>query len=202
MTEPGTRRRLDVGLEYTACSDEHLAAAFLDGDLAAFEVLVTRYSRPLINFAYRFLGNADDANDVAQLVFLQAYTHLGQVRLDLPLRPWLYQVARNKAIDHLRGRRQVVFSDLTPDADDLNPADIADDQPLPEALSEHADLQRILGDAIQQLAPKYRQVVAMRYTSDLTFREIGEALDLPENTVKTLFQRAKAQLRALLVEML
>ncbi|MCS7001919.1 MAG: sigma-70 family RNA polymerase sigma factor [Dehalococcoidia bacterium] len=184
-------------------SDEALVREFLRGDLVAYEALVARYSRPLFNFAYRFVGDYDDANDIAQAVLVQAYTHLHRLRDDQPVRPWLFHVARNKAIDVLRARRQLRFSDLTVDDDDLSPVDhVADDQPLPEALLEHADLQRVLGEAIRRLPPKYRQVVALRYTSDLTFREMGEALNLPENTVKTLFQRAKTRLRELLVDQL
>jgi RNA polymerase sigma-70 factor (ECF subfamily) len=189
-------------VEYAAYSDESLAAAFLSGDTSAFEALVTRYSRPIYNFAYRFVGNADDANDVAQTVFLQVFTHLHNARLDQSLKPWLFQIARNKAIDVLRARRQTVFSELVYDEDDLSPVEqIPDREPLPDAITEHADLQRILGEAIQCLPPKYREVVAMRYATDLTFKEMGDALGLPENTVKTLFQRAKSRLREALADL-
>lgn len=189
-------------VEYAALSDETLATSFVAGDQAAFEALVTRYARPLYNFAFRFVGNGDDANDVAQSTFLQAYTHLARVRLDQALKPWLFQVARNKAIDVLRARRQVVFSQLERDEEDLSPIEqIPDREPLPEDLTERADLQRILAEAIGGLAPKYREVVALRYTTDLTFKEMGDALGLPENTVKTLFQRAKVRLRAALDEL-
>lgn len=183
-------------MDYSLLTDEELARRFVAGDLTAYETLVERYSRPIFNFVYRFIGNYDDANDLSQLVFLQAYTHLERARLDQPLRPWLYQIARNKAIDLLRSRNQIRFSDLKVDEDDLSPVDlVADESPLPEAVVEQKDLQRVLAEAISALPAKYREVVAMRYGSDLTFREIGDSLDLPENTVKTLFQRAKALLR-------
>ncbi|MCS6800919.1 MAG: sigma-70 family RNA polymerase sigma factor [Chloroflexota bacterium] len=186
-------------VDYAALSDETLAANFLAGDLDAFEALVVRYSRPLYNFAFRFVGNADDAKDVAQATFLQLYTHLASARLDQTLRPWLFQIARNKAIDLLRARRQLLFSDLEHAGEEDAPLDLVPDEaPLPEAIVERADLQRLLSDAITRLPQKYREVVALRYTTDLTFKEMGEALGMPENTVKTLFQRAKVRLRRLL----
>ncbi|GIW05826.1 MAG: RNA polymerase sigma factor [Dehalococcoidia bacterium] len=202
MGRPNKAAGAGGAVEYATLSDETLAANFLAGDVSAFEALVVRYSRPIYNFAFRFVGNADDANDVAQATFLQLYTHLASVRLDQALRPWLFQIARNKAIDVLRARRQVLFSDLDREDDDLSAVEqVPDREPLPESIVEHADLQRILGEAIACLPPKYREVVALRYTSDLTFKEMGEALGLPENTVKTLFQRAKSRLRVLLTEL-
>ena len=202
IERPSVARWAGGALEYGTLSDETLAANFLAGDVAAFEALVVRYSRPIYNFAYRVVGNPDDANDVAQATFLQLFTHLAGVRLDQSLRPWLFQIARNKAIDVLRSRRQVVFSDVSRDDEDCPLVEQAPDvAPLPEAIVEHADLQRILGEAIACLPPKYRVVVALRYTTDLTFKEMGEALGIPENTVKTLFQRAKTRLRAILGEL-
>lgn len=186
-------------VDYAALSDESLAANFLAGDLNAFETLVLRYSRPIYNFAFRFVGNAADAEDIAQSTFLQVYTHLASARLDEALRPWLFQIARNKAIDTLRARRQLVFADLDRHDDELAfLEDIADPAPLPDALAERSDLQRLLSEAIDSLPVKYREVVALRYTTDLTFKEMSEALGLPENTVKTLFQRAKGHLRKIL----
>jgi len=91
----------------------------------------------------------------------------------------------------------VPFSQLTVASEDLDSEvdRLADPDPLPEELAERSDLRALLEAAIASLAPNYRAVVALRYSSDLTFAEIGQALNLPENTAKTLFQRAKAQLR-------
>ena len=175
-------------------SDEVLAERAARGDQRAFAALVERYQRPLLNFAYRMLGDADEAADAAQQAFVQAYTHLPRARLDLPFRPWLYRIARNQCLDRIRDRRGTPFSALADEEDDQL-ASVPDETPLPEEIVERADLQRLLVEAIGVLPEQYRAVVAMRYTTDLTFAEIGTALDLPENTVKTFFQRAKALMR-------
>jgi RNA polymerase sigma-70 factor (ECF subfamily) len=182
--------------------DEELVRAFLAGDVAAFEELVRRYSRPIYNFTLRMLGNREDADDVAQDVFVQVYRALPRSRTDLPFKPWLYTVARNKCLDFLKRRRPLSFSDVDADEEDGEgiAAMIADPAPLPEELAERVDLQRLLGAAIQELPPRYREVVALRYAAELSFEEISVALGIPENTAKTHFHRAKTLLRAHLVE--
>ncbi len=187
----------------TAATDESLAGRCQEGDDAAFEELVARYHRPLYHFAYRLLGRAEDAEDATQDTFIQVYRALPTARLDAPLRAWLYRIARNRCLDILKRRRLVPFADLpaADEAEGVGGPEIADANPLPEELAERADLQRLLGEAIAALAPPYREVVALRYTSDLQLGEIGEVLGVPENTVKTRFQRAKAALRVALREL-
>ncbi|HEY3081580.1 MAG TPA: sigma-70 family RNA polymerase sigma factor [Chloroflexota bacterium] len=184
--------------------DEPLAARAAAGDASAFEELVRRYQSSLLNFCYRMLGDPDDAADAAQQSLVQAYLHLPRTRLDLPFRPWLYRIARNQCLDRLRARRTVGLPEPgDDDEDDRAPgALLADPTPLPEELAERRDLQRLLGEAIGSLPERYRAVVALRYVTDLTFAEIGQSLGLPENTVKTFFQRAKALLRDYLRERL
>ena len=187
--------------EAAACppaqSDEQLANRFLAGEIAAFEELVRRYSRPIFTFAYRMLGSQADADDLAQDVFVQVYKSLPQARADLPFKPWLYVIARNKCLDFVKRKRPLLFADVDGDDEDGGgiAARVQDDQPLPDELAERADLQRLLHEAVAALPVKYRQVVALRYAADLSFAEIAAALSLPENTVKTHFHRAKALLR-------
>ncbi len=187
-----------------ARGDEQLVAAFLAGDVTAYEELVQRYSRPIFNFVYRMLGSYADADDVAQDVFVQIYKSLPSARTDLPFKPWLYVIARNKCLDFVKRKRPVLFSDVDGSADEGGSIAerVQDTEPLPEELAERADLQRILGEAVLALPERYRQVVALRYTGELSFAEIAEALALPENTVKTHFHRAKKLLRDRLLDLL
>ena len=180
----------------TTAADEVLAERFQRGDALAFEELVARYHRPLYHFAYRLLGGAEDAEDATQDTLIQVYHALPAARLDLPLRPWIYRIARNRCLDLLKRRRTVAFSALLADeTGDPFQLDVADTSPLPDELAERADFQRVLGEAIARLPPPYREVVALRYAGDLGFAEIAAVLSMPENTVKTRFQRAKAALR-------
>ena len=179
-------------------SDEQLARQARDGSDAAFAALVERHQSAAFNFAYRYLGDYDEAADAAQNGFVQLFLSLPTLDLDRPIRPWLFRTIRNRAIDSIRQRRTVPLSARDPEADDAiaSPdAMLADPDPLPDALVERADLQQLLSAAIRRLPDRYRDVVALRYTTDMTFGEMADALGVPENTARIHFHRAKALLR-------
>src|SRR6266566_3125690 len=183
-------------------TDGDLAQQTLAGNPYAFEDLVKRYSTPLFNFIYRFLGDYDQACDILQHVFIQLHGSLNTLRTDKPLKAWLFQVARNRCLDELRRKRVIHFSELESvnDDEELSPlAAIPDNGPLPEELAEQSDLQQHLHNAIQTLPIKFRSVVLLRYAAQLSFSEIGQALNMPEATAKTYFQRAKPLLRTALI---
>lgn len=175
----------------------------LAGDQSAFEQLVQRYNTPLFNFICHLLGDYDMACDVAQQVFLQLYISMPTLRTGEPLKAWLFQVARNRCLDELRRKRSIHFSELEGNGDDedLSPLNIMPDtQPLPDEMAERSDLQSALRVAIDALPPKFRSVVLLRYTSQLSFSEIGKTLRMPEATAKTYFQRARPLLRVALAD--
>jgi RNA polymerase sigma factor (sigma-70 family) len=192
-------------VDMSVLSDALLAQQALAGDQQAFEIMVRRYSTPLFNFICRFLGDYDQACDVLQQVFMRFYTTLPRLGTGEPFKPWLFQVARNCCVDELRRRRRyaIQFSQLETENSEgelsfLN--EIPDTSPLPEDLAERHDLQQVLNRAIQSLPPKFRAVVLLRYTSQLSFSEIGRTLNMPEATAKTYFHRAKVLLRKILSE--
>src|SRR6266699_3281027 len=123
-------------------------------------------------------------------------------RYSEPLKPWLFQVARNRCLDDIRQRnrrRTTHFSELesSNDEEELpSLVSIPDSSPQPEELAERHDLQQRLHQAIQALPPKFRAVVFLRYAGQLSFSEIAEALNMPTATAKTYFQRAKPMLCA------
>ncbi|MEO7021904.1 MAG: sigma-70 family RNA polymerase sigma factor [Ktedonobacteraceae bacterium] len=186
-------------------TDGVLAQQTLAGDQVAFEKLVQRYSTSLFNFISRFLNDYDAASDILQQVFTQLYISLPNLRTGEPLKAWLFQVARNRCLDELRRKRVIHFSELQSfnEDEDLSPlAIIPDNSPLPEDVAEHHDLQHILQEAIAALPPKFRAVVLLRYSAQLSFSEIGHTLHMPEATAKTYFQRAKPLLRTMLTQQL
>jgi RNA polymerase sigma factor (sigma-70 family) len=196
-------QELITSVDMTAFSDAYLAQQALAGDQRAFEIMVRRYSTPLFNFICHFLGDYDQACDVLQQVFMRFFTSLPKLGTGVPFKPWLFQVARNCCVDELRRRRRyaIQFSQLESENDEndisfLN--EIPDGGPLPEDLAERHDLQQVLHRAIESLPPKFRAVVMLRYTSQLSFAEIGRTLNMPEATAKTYFHRAKILLRKML----
>lgn len=191
-----------INIEHQEMSDGVLAQQALAGQQWAFEVLVHRYSTSLFSFIYHFLGDYDQACDILQQVFLQLFLSLSSLHIGEPLKPWLFQVARNRCLDDIRQRnrrRNVHFSELesSSDEDELpSLVNIPDNSPLPEELAERADLQQRLRQAILELPPKFRAVVYLRYAAQLSFAEIAQTLNMPTATAKTYFQRAKPLLSA------
>lgn len=186
-------------------TDGLLAKHALAGDEDAYALLVQRYNSALFNFICRFLNDYDAASDILQQVFLQLYLSLPKLRTGEPLKAWLFQVARNRCVDELRRKHAIHFSELqvSTDEEDLSPlATIPDPDPLPEEVADQHDLQETLQQAIDTLPVKYRSVVLLRYTVQMSFAEIGQTLQMPEATVKTYFQRSKPLLRAALTEQL
>jgi RNA polymerase sigma-70 factor (ECF subfamily) len=179
-------------------TDAILAKQVLDGDQEAFASLVRRYEAPLFNFICHFLSDYDQACDVLQLVFIRLYTALPKLGTGEPFKAWLFQVARNCCVDELRRKHRcaVHFSQLENSEGELiGLCDLPDPRPLPEDVVERRDLQAQLQGAIGTLPPKFRSVVILRYSSQMSFAEIGQALSMPEATAKTYFHRAKVLLR-------
>lgn len=192
------RERITTSTQNTELTDGLLVKQTLSGDQRAFEVLVKRYNTPIFNFICHLLNDYDLACDVSQQVFTQLYISMPTLRTGEPLKAWLFQVARNRCLDELRRKRAIHFSEMesSHDEEDLSPlAIIPDSGPLPDELAERSDLKEKLHAAIDALPPKFRMVVLLRYTSQLSFSEIGKTLSMPEATAKTYFQRARPLLR-------
>jgi RNA polymerase sigma-70 factor (ECF subfamily) len=179
-------------------TDGALIELILAGEQNVFETLVSRYQHSLFSFLCHFLRNSELAADVLQDVFVKLYTSLPTLHTDQPLKPWLFQVARNRALDELRRKHPLSFSQLevVEEEDEVSPIEILPDRdPLPEELAENHELEQALQNAIEALPAKFRQVVLLRYVGQLRFKEISSVLHMPEATVKTYFQRARPLLK-------
>lgn len=161
------------------------------GRPAAFTALMECYQRRLYNYCYRMVGNADDASDTTQEAFLRAYRNLGSFRLGEPFSPWLYRIAHNVCIDHLRRRPNTLSLDV-----EMNEGrDPADKGGGPEASAEEAETRQLINATIADLPEKYRAVMLLRHGQGMSLDEIAEALGLPLNTVKVHLHRAREQMR-------
>ena len=181
--------------------DGVLVELSLAGDQAAFESLVNRYQYQIANYIWRLLKDQDQVHDILQHVYLRLYLSLPTLLRGVSLKAWLFQVAHHRCLDELRkrGRRpEVCFSIIEwQDGDDgMSPLEaIVDHEPLPEEIIESSEQRAALQRVLNALPPKFRSVVLMHCFRQLTFGEIGRALNMPESTVKTYFYRALPRLR-------
>ena len=174
-------------------SDEALIARCRLGDGPAFTVLVGRYERPVYNAAYRVLGNADDAADITQVVFLRIAERLDEYDARFKFFSWIYRIALNEALNLLRrqGREEPLEDDE--DLPDGNHAD-------PEWRAEQAERSVRVQGALMKLKAEDRMLLVLRHYSECSYREIGEALGLDEKTVKSRLFEARQRMRGLLKE--
>lgn len=172
--------------------DADLVSAAAGGDLDAFEALVRRYEARIVTFVQALTGNAADAEDVAQEVFVRAHRALGRFRGDSLFRTWLYTIAGNAARSHYaaRARRQPVWEDSGADATlAFDPPDPAPD--VETTLGRRQAIERALAELPEDL----RTAVLLRDVHGLEYKEIAEAMNIPMGTVESRIFRGRQRLR-------
>lgn len=180
-------------------ADDVLVQQARIGDHGAFEVLVDRYSALLLRLISHLVRDEHLAHDILQYVFLQLYRSLPTLQAGGTLKGWVCQVARHRCFDELRRKQPVFFSEVAPvpGGDEFSPLLLLPDPHLlPEEQIEQDEIRVLLLEAIETLPAPARTVVLLRYTHQLSFREIGQELGVPAATAKTYFHRAKEPLRA------
>ena len=181
--------------------DASLAAAVIKGDGDSFAALVDRYMPMVYKFVYRYVGNADAANDIVQDVFIKVWKNIRKFDPQKNFKTWLLTIAKNTALDAVKKKKAVLFSKIEEGETDLDSflAPYVDGPDLPDELLAKKQTKDDLEQVLQQLSPSYRSVLLLRYTEHLKFREIADTLQEPIDTIKSKHRRALIQLRKLLV---
>jgi len=174
--------------------DQALVEGCRNGDRAAFAALVVRYQQPIYNAAYRVLGNAEDAADIAQAVFLKVAEKLEEYDPRFKFFSWLYRIAINESLNLLRrnGREEPLDEEMDiPGADSANP----------EWQLGEAQVSRRVQGALMRMRAEDRVMIALRHFSECSYREIAAILELDERTVKSRLYEARSRLRGLLQDL-
>ena len=184
--------------------DADVVALAQRGQEAAFRELIRRFERPVYSLIYRMVRDAAAAEDLAQDAFIKVLNHLDRYRPEFKFSSWLFKIANNVAIDHLRRRQPDLRSiDGSPDATtaeaiEATSIELADDGESPLDALTARELGAAIEAAIGRLRPEYRQCILLRHVEGRSYEEIAATLDLPLGTVKTYIHRARIQLRDLL----
>ncbi len=189
--------------------DKNLISQYLKGEEKALEILIQRYLKQVYGFAYRYAGNSQEAEDITQEVFVKVWRNLKKFDKQKSFKTWIFSIAKNTAIDFLKksrsalgGKKTIQFADFDNENGENTLAEkFADSSPLPNEVSELKDLTRVFAKAVNKLLPKYRKVLFLRHSDDLTFREIAEQTGEPLNTVKSRHRRGLVMLKKLLAEL-
>lgn len=186
----------------SSCSDEDLLIRFCKGQKEAFGILVRRYERELFGYLRRYLGDCSLAEDVFQNTFLQLYVKSNQYEAGRPVRPWLYTIATNQAIDALRrnGRHQAVsldqFREEAADGDVHSLLETLEGRgPGPLDLAQGQERRERVRASVDRLPDFLRQVLVLAYYQGLKYREIADILGIPVGTVKSRLHAALVKLQ-------
>src|SRR5215831_9309399 len=180
-------------------ADIELVQTAVKGREASFEELVRRYQRPIAAYVYRMVGDYDAALDLTQEVFIKVYNSLSRYRSEFKFSTWIYKIAHNAAIDHLRRhavREQVLAGGVEGEPREVT---IESRRLTPEQESEQKELRSEIESVVQLLPPAYRELIVLRHSQDLSYDEIAEVTGLPLGTVKNRLFRAREAMRDLLV---
>jgi len=186
-------------------SDESLMLRYRDGDVRAFELLVTRHRKALFNFILRFVRDTAQAEDVTQETFLRLVKGADAYERQAKFTTWLYTIARNLCVDaSRRGKHRKAASLDAPIGDEDGSATlldlVADGGAAVDRQAQSRELAVRLRQAIEALPDEQREIFLLREVADLQFNEIANVVGCPENTVKSRMRYALEKLREALEE--
>lgn len=190
--------------DFNTHEEEALIAACKEGDSAAFGELISKYERLVYATVSLKLGNSTDALDVSQEVFIKLWRYIGKYRGDCRFSTWVYRIAVNASLDFLR-RAKSNPSDPLPvftDGDgDETAVEIADENaPSPEGHAEKNEQIAAVREAIAMLSSEQREIITLRDIEGYSYDEISEMLGLEIGTVKSRLNRARGNLREILID--
>lgn len=154
------------------------------GDEAAFVAIYEHYSAAIHRFAYRLLGNQEQADDVTQDTFIRAYEHIGRLAEDANLSAWLYRIAANSCQDVLRRRRRIAWVPMLEDED--KDSEFTTEDFVPQVIEAHA-IQRVLAE----MPPPLATCLVLRSVEGFSCEEIAEIMNIPKGTVFSRLARAR-----------
>jgi RNA polymerase sigma-70 factor (ECF subfamily) len=183
-------------------SDTSLIARCQQADIAAFNEIVARYKGKIYNYLYRMTGNAEDAEDLTQEVFVRMYTNIRSFRAESSLSTWLFRIAGNLCVDSFRRRKKergLVHSLDAPiaggDDDSGATRDVPDWTHEPDSLLSQKELGAHIQGALAKLPPKLRSAVVLHDVEGMAYEEIAQLEQIPLGTVKSRIFNARVALR-------
>lgn len=186
---------------YTGVADSDLVVRAMAGREESFAELVRRYQRPIAAYVYRMVGDYDSALDLTQEVFIKVYSSLARYRSEYKFSTWIYRIAHNAAIDHLRRSNPGRMEEFAHESEEYGKFEksFVSGVLSPEQLSERAERRAEIEEVVQSLSPTYRELIVLRHAQDMSYDEIAEVTGLPLGTVKNRIFRAREIMRAALL---
>jgi len=174
-----------------------------NGNIAAFEELITAHEVKIYNIAYRMFHNEEDAKDLSQEIFIKVFENIGKFKGNSSFSTWLYRIATNTCIDELRRRKgkETYSIDAEVETDEGNmKREYSDLKPNPEEMAINKEVSIQIQNAMDHLSEEHKTAIILRDLQGLEYNEISEILECSLGTVKSRISRARRQLIELLVK--
>lgn len=173
--------------------DQTIIYEYLQGDEQALEILVKRYLKPIYSFIYKNIGDTVAAEDITQEVFVKVWKNIRRFDLQKEFKPWIFQIAKNASIDHLRKRKTIAFSKFeNKNGQNVLTETLADTKTdLIESISNKNEFKSI----IEKIPEKDKQILELRHTQGMSFKEISDSLNKSINTIKSRYRRILASIK-------
>ncbi|MFM9903829.1 MAG: RNA polymerase sigma factor [Pyrinomonadaceae bacterium] len=181
-------------------TDGELIVNAMGGRSDGFEELVRRYQRPITSYVFRMLGDYESALDVTQEVFIKVYKSLSKYSAEYKFSTWIYRIAHNATIDHMRRNSVTPQSIEAENADGSYQIQIESRCPSPEKNHEVKEWRTEIDAVVKCLPPAYRDLILLRHSRDLSYDEIAEVTGLPLGTVKNRLFRAREMMRDMFID--
>ena len=202
VSAPGassSTHRSGAANDFTGMDDAAIMMELRSGNMAAFDVLLAKYRKPIIHFMFRMVHNQAVAEELAQEVFLRVYRSRETYRAEARFSTWLYRIATNLGVNHARDTRHersasTVYLDQTDEETGTSP-DVADSTPGVDNRMLRDERMNAIRDFVMALPERQRTAVLMHKYEEMDYRQIGEVLKLSDSATKSLLFRAYQTLR-------
>lgn len=179
--------------------EQQLVERCLQGDDAAWELVVNSYGKRIFNLSYRYTNRRDEAEDLTQDILIRIYQNLRSYRSEAgSFQNWILRVARNLIIDRYRQIRRQPQGGGSEELENMNIRD--EKTPNPQRAAEQAEASRFLRDGLQSLSPELKEAIILRDVEGMAYQDMAELLSVPEGTVKSRINRGRLELAKLLMK--
>jgi RNA polymerase sigma-70 factor, ECF subfamily len=180
-----------VDPERSQATDESIATRVQAGEGELFGILMERYEPKLTRYGRRFLSNTDNITDIVQDVFISAYQNINSFDVSRRFSPWIYRIAHNAYVNALKKRSRTPITLF--DFDALMAHTVYEDPDEEER--DRVAIKQMIEKCLEDITPKYKEILVLRYFEELDYKEISDILEVPMGTVSVRLKRAREQLK-------
>ena len=181
----------------TLLTDEAVAIEIQKGDKEKFGILMERYDSKLSRYGQKFLSHKENIEDIVQDVFISAFQNINNFDVSLKFSSWIYRIAHNAFVNGLKKQQRSPIFGF--DFDTLVSHHVYEDPAIKE--KELEEMKKMINLGLDELSPKYKEVVILHYLEDLSYKEISDILQVPSGTVGIRIMRGKESLKKIYEKM-